>query len=85
MPKRTDDKAGLGDWVADPERFPHGLQAISKACHDKGMLFGLWVEPEMVNPDSDLYRAHPDWVIHDPTRPRILQRNQLVLQEAHCG
>ena len=82
MPKRINDKAGLGDWVADPERFPHGLQAISKACHDKGMLFGLWVEPEMVNPDSDLYRAHPDWVIHDPTRPRILQRNQLVLNLA---
>lgn len=82
MPKRINDKAGLGNWVADPERFPHGLQAISKACHDKGMLFGLWVEPEMVNPDSDLYRAHPDWVIHDPTRPRILQRNQLVLNLA---
>ena len=82
MPKRTDDKAGLGDWFADPERFPHGLQAISKACHDKGMLFGLWVEPEMVNPDSDLYRAHPDWVIHDPARPRIQQRHQLVLNLA---
>jgi alpha-galactosidase len=82
MPKRTSSKAGLGDWTADEERFPRGLEAISKACHDKGMMFGLWVEPEMVNPDSDLYRAHPDWVIHDPARPKTLQRNQLVLNLA---
>lgn len=82
MPKRVDDKAGLGDWVVDRERFPNGLSSISKKCHDNGIRFGLWVEPEMVNPDSDLYRAHPDWVIHDPTRPRTLQRNQLVLNLA---
>lgn len=82
MPKRIDDRAGLGDWVADFQRFPHGMKAISDACHSKGMLFGLWVEPEMVNPDSDLFRAHPDWVIHDPTRPQTLQRNQLVLNLA---
>jgi len=82
MPKRVDDTAGLGDWIADPARFPNGLEAIADACHAKGMLFGLWVEPEMVNPDSDLYREHPDWVIHDPTRERTLQRNQLVLNLA---
>ena len=82
MPKRVDSRAGLGDWVADPARFPQGLEAISKACHDRGMRFGLWVEPEMVNPDSDLYRAHPDWVIHDPHRERTLTRNQLVLNLA---
>lgn len=82
MPKRTSGKAGLGDWVADEERFPHGLQAISKACHERGLQFGLWVEPEMVNVDSELYRAHPEWVIRDPTRPMTLQRNQLVLNLA---
>ena len=82
MPGRASDKAGLGDWVVDPARFPHGMDPIAKKCHDNGMGFGLWVEPEMVNPDSDLYRAHPDWVIHDPTRPRTLQRNQLVLNLA---
>lgn len=82
MPKRVDDKAGLGDWIADPERFPNGMQSIADACHKKGMMFGLWVEPEMVNPDSELYRAHPDWVINDPTRRRTLQRNQLVLNLA---
>ncbi len=79
MPKRMDSRAGLGDWVADPARFPRGMGVVADACHAKGMLFGLWVEPEMVNPDSDLYRAHPDWVIADPTRPRTEQRNQLTL------
>ena len=82
MPGRVSDKAGLGDWLVDPVRFPHGMDPIAKKCHDNGIKFGLWVEPEMVNPDSDLYRAHPDWVIHDPTRPRTLQRNQLVLNLA---
>jgi len=82
MPKRVNDRAGLGDWIPDKARFPHGMGVISRACHDRGMLFGLWVEPEMVNPDSDLYRAHPDWVIHSATRPMALQRNQLVLNLA---
>ncbi|MBO4299223.1 MAG: alpha-galactosidase [Clostridia bacterium] len=82
MPGRVNDRAGLGDWTADPARFPHGLQAIADRCHARGILFGLWVEPEMVNPDSDLYRAHPDWIIGDPTRPHSLQRNQLVLNLA---
>lgn len=79
MPKRVNEKAGLGDWVVDPQRFPRGFTPITEACHQRGLLFGLWVEPEMVNPDSDLYRAHPDWVIADPTRPRSEQRRQLVL------
>ena len=82
MPGRVNDRAGLGDWIADPARFPHGMGVVADACHRKGMLFGIWVEPEMVNPDSDLYRAHPDWVIHDPTRPRTEERNQLVLNFA---
>jgi alpha-galactosidase len=79
---RTHDAAGLGDWHPNPARFPDGLGPLIARVHDLGMLFGLWVEPEMVNPDSDLYRAHPDWVIHRPRRHRTEQRNQLVLNLA---
>ena len=79
MPKRVNDKAGLGDWIADPARFPNGLGVISDACHDAGLLFGIWVEPEMVNPDSDLYRAHPDWILCEPNRERNLSRTQCIL------
>lgn len=82
MPKRVDDKAGLGDWVADPVRFPSGLGIIAQACHDKGMMFGLWVEPEMANPDSELYRNHPDWFIHAANRPASQSRNQVILNLA---
>ena len=79
MPGRVNSLAGLGDWTPDPDRFPRGLKPIADRCHEAGMLFGLWVEPEMVNPDSDLFRAHPDWVIHSETRPMTQKRNQLVL------
>ncbi len=80
MKGRSNDKCGLGDWVIDPERFPHGLGYISDKVHEAGMMFGLWVEPEMVNPDSDLYRAHPDWVLAEPNRERSIQeRTQLIL------
>ncbi|HEU5470686.1 MAG TPA: alpha-galactosidase [Actinophytocola sp.] len=79
---RTTDAAGLGDWWPDPDRFPHGLGPLIAEVHRLGMRFGLWVEPEMVNPDSDLYRAHPDWVLHMPHRPRTEIRNQLVLNFA---
>ena len=79
MPKRTCDCAGLGDWVADKERFPHGLKYIADAAHKAGMKFGIWVEPEMVNPDSDLYRQHPDWVLSEPHRDRTEMRSQLIL------
>ena len=79
---RDSDRAGLGDWVVNPKKFPHGLGPLIKRVNDLGMEFGLWVEPEMVNPDSDLYRAHPDWVIHFPGRPRTEARNQLVLNLA---
>lgn len=82
MPGRVNAKTGLGDWTADERRFPRGLAALSDACHAKGMMFGLWVEPEMVNPDSNLYRAHPEWVIHSATRPMAQQRHQLVLNLA---
>ena len=73
---RLDDHAGLGDYTVDAKKFPHGLAWLSARVHAMGMKFGLWVEPEMVNPDSDLFRAHPDWAI-GPNG--CLQRNQLVL------
>jgi alpha-galactosidase len=80
--QRKTDHAGLGDWYVNPEKFPHGLKPLIDKVHSLGMDFGLWVEPEMVNPDSDLYRKHPDWVLNFPGRPRTEQRNQLVLNLA---
>ncbi|WP_042385696.1 alpha-galactosidase [Streptacidiphilus melanogenes] len=79
---RRDDHAGLGDWTPYPGAFPDGLRPLADEVHRLGMAFGLWVEPEMVNPDSDLYRAHPDWVLHFPHRPRTELRHQLVLNFA---
>ena len=76
---RRNDFAGLGDWVVSPAVFPDGLGPLISEVKRLGMKFGLWVEPEMVNPDSDLYRAHPDWVLHFPGRPRSEARNQLIL------
>ena len=81
---RNLDNAGLGDWVPDKVKFPNGLGGLIGKVNDLGMDFGLWVEPEMVNPDSDLYRAHPDWVIHFPTRARTESRNQLILNMARA-
>ena len=80
--QRKDDHAGLGDWYVNQQKFPHGLKPLIDKVHSLGMDFGLWVEPEMVNPDSDLYRQHPDWVLNFPGRPRTEQRNQLVLNLA---
>jgi alpha-galactosidase len=80
--QRKDDHAGLGDWNVNQEKFPHGLTPLIDKVHSLGMDFGLWVEPEMVNPDSDLYRKHPDWVLNFTGRPRTEQRNQLVLNLA---
>jgi alpha-galactosidase len=80
--KRNTDHAGLGDWYVNPEKFPHGLKPLIDKVHALGMDFGLWVEPEMINPDSDLYRKHPDWVLNFPGRPRSESRNQLVLNLA---
>ncbi len=80
--ERKDDHAGLGDWYVNPQKFPYGLKPLIDKVHSLGMDFGLWVEPEMVNPDSDLYRKHPDWVLNFPGRPRTEGRNQLVLNLA---
>jgi alpha-galactosidase len=79
---RVDDRAGLGDWSVDQHKFPRGLRPLIDGVHDLGMGFGLWLEPEMVNPDSDLYRAHPNWVYHFANRSRSEARNQLVLNLA---
>ncbi|MCL8012187.1 alpha-galactosidase [Streptomyces sp. AS02] len=79
---RTSDRAGLGDWTPNPDRFPNGLKPLADYVHALGMQFGIWVEPEMVNPDSELYRAHPDWVQHQEGRKRTEFRNQLVLNLA---
>jgi len=80
--QRKTDHAGLGDWYVNKEKFPNGLKPLIDKVRSLGMDFGLWVEPEMVNPDSDLYRQHPDWVLNFPGRPRSEQRNQLVLNLA---
>ncbi len=80
--QRNDDHAGLGDWTVNPQKFPNGLKGLIDYVNGRGMKFGLWVEPEMVNPNSDLYRAHPDWAMHFDNRPRSEARNQLVLNMA---
>lgn len=76
---RDNDKSSLGDWIVDHSKLPHGLAWLSERIHDLGLQFGLWFEPEMVSPDSELYRTHPDWCLHVPDRPRSLSRYQLVL------
>ena len=76
---RNGETAGLGDWWPNREKFPDGLKPLVQQIKDKGMKFGIWIEPEMVNPDSDLYRAHPEWCLNCKERIPTLARNQLVL------
>lgn len=76
---RINDDAGLGDWQANRKRFPNGLAPLAADAVKHGLRFGIWMEPEMVNPNSDLFHKHPNWVICQPKRPLELQRNQLVL------
>lgn len=76
---RRDDTTSLGDWLPDPAIFPEGLRPLIEDVHAAGMDFGLWVEPEMVSPASELFRAHPDWCIHLPGGAHPRQRHQLVL------
>ena len=80
--KRDDDHAGLGDWTVTPKKFPQGLKPVIDRVHALGMDFGIWVEPEMVNPDSDLYRLHPEWAMQFPNRQHTEERNQLMLNLA---
>ncbi|MDD4355192.1 MAG: alpha-galactosidase [Candidatus Izemoplasmatales bacterium] len=81
--KRDNDTSSLGDWTPHSKKLPGGLGALQRKIKRIGLDFGIWVEPEMVNPDSDLYRAHPDWVIQHPQYPPSLGRNQLILDLAN--
>jgi alpha-galactosidase len=76
---RRSDQAGLGDWQVDEDVWPGGLHRLVDYVRGRGLQFGLWIEPEMVNPDSGLYRAHPDWILATGHRMPPLQRHQLVL------
>lgn len=77
--KRNDDTNSLGDWYVNQEKLPGGLNSIAAKINGLGMQFGIWVEPEMVSPDSELYREHPDWCMHSKGRTRTQNRHQLVL------
>ena len=76
---RNNDQAGLGDWDENQAKLPDGLSALTKAAGESCVKFGLWIEPEMVNPKSELFEKHPEWVIHYPNRDAYYFRNQLVL------
>lgn len=77
--KRNIDNCSLGDWIVNPEKLPNGMKGLSEKIHAMGLKFGLWFEPEMISPDSDLYRAHPDWCLHVDGRKRTEERSQLML------
>lgn len=77
--RRDNDQSSLGDWIAHARKLPNGVRGLAEAVNREGLAFGLWLEPEMVSPDSDLHRAHPDWCLHVPGRERSLFRAQLVL------
>jgi alpha-galactosidase len=79
---RNNDRGGLGDWWPDEKKFPYGLGPMVKTINEMGLEFGIWVEPEMVSPASELYRAHPDWVLQRPGSKPLEDRNQLVLNMA---
>lgn len=76
---RNNDDAGLGDWQVNRNKLPHGIPYLVQTCRDNNLKFGIWIEPEMVNPKSELYEKHPDWVITAPNRELDLQRHQLIL------
>jgi len=76
---RNDDRAGLGDWQENKAKLPDGLGYLVNEADSKGVKFGIWIEPEMVNPKSELYENHPDWILKLPNRPENYYRNQLVL------
>ena len=76
---RDNDRSSLGDWFVDYTKLPNGLTGLAEKINDMGLAFGLWFEPEMISPDSELYRAHPDWCLHVVGRESSLRRHQLVL------
>jgi len=77
--RRNNDKAGLGDWKEDSTKLPSGIGYLVKEAEARGFKFGIWLEPEMVNPKSELYEKHPDWILKLPNRPENYGRNQLIL------
>ena len=81
--KRNDDTSSLGDWFVNEEKLPSGIKGLAERINNEGLKFGLWFEPEMVNPDSDLYRKHPEWAISVPNIKHALGRNQLMLDLAN--
>lgn len=76
---RNNDHAGLGDWQVNKKKLPHGIAYLIKEAGKRGLKFGIWIEPEMVNPKSELYHKHPDWILKLPNRPENYHRHQLVL------
>lgn len=80
---RSSDRQGLGDWQETRDKLPNGIGYLTEVARKKGIRFGLWIEPEMVNPKSELYEQHKDWVIHLPNRQEYYFRNQLVLDLSH--
>jgi alpha-galactosidase len=76
---RNGDKSGLGDWEVTKTKLPNGIAYLTKTAEETGVKFGIWIEPEMVNPKSELYEKHPDWVVKQQQRPEYYMRNQLVL------
>lgn len=76
---RNNDKVGLGDWEVNKEKLPGGIKALTEAAKNAGVKFGIWIEPEMVNPKSELFEKHPDWAYSIPNREPYYYRNQLVL------
>lgn len=77
--ERNDDTRALGDWTVNREKFPSGFAALAEAFRSKGLKLGLWIEPEMISPESALYREHPDWVLRTPYREPVRSRHQWVL------
>lgn len=80
---RNDDSHALGDWIPDPKKLPGGLESLGRKVRELGLSFGIWVEPEMVNAQSELYRAHPDWAMTVPGKPHSEGRNQMLLDLAN--
>lgn len=76
---RNDDTSSLGDWSADLTKLPHGIEGLAEKINEMGLEFGLWFEPEMISKNSDLYKEHPEWVLHTPNRNISVGRNQYVL------
>ena len=77
--KRDQDNCSLGDWTPNPKKLPGGVKGLAEKVRAAGCELGIWFEPEMISPDSDLYRAHPEWVLSIPGRPRSLGRWQMIL------